>query len=75
MKESNDQVRRKIKIQNNNNIEHIIKKNIQESISLQQSFAGFKRTSDNTRITTDNILNLYPTETQKTQYFTAKNLI
>ena len=75
MKESNDQVRRKINNHNNKNIELIIKKK-QESISLQHipknfkvlhSFAGYKRTSDNTRMTADNILNLYLTETQKTQ--------
>ncbi len=83
MKESNDQVRTKINNHNNYNIELIIKKK-QESISLQHipkifkvlySFAGYKRTSDNTRITADNILNLYLTETQKTQFRTAKNLI
>jgi len=70
MKESNDQVRRKINNHNNNNIELIIKKK-QESISLQHipnnlkvlySFAGYKRTLDNSRMTADNILNLYLTE-------------
>ena len=83
MKESNDQVRRKINNHNNNNIELIFNKK-QESISLQHipknfkvlySFAGYKRTLDNSRMTADNILNLYLTETQKTQFITAKNLI
>ena len=83
MKESNDQVRRKINNHNNKNIERIFKKK-QESISLQHipknfkvlySFTGYKRTSDNTRMTADNILNIYLTETQKTKFRTAKNLI
>jgi hypothetical protein len=83
MKESNDQVRRKINNHNNINIELIIKIK-QENISLQHmpknlkvlySFAGYKRTSDNTRMTADNILNLYLTETKKTQFRIAKNLI
>ncbi len=81
MKESKDQVR--INNHNNNNIELNFKKK-QESISLQHIpknfkvlylFAGYKRTSDNTRITADNILNLYLTETQKTQFRITKNLI
>jgi hypothetical protein len=83
MMESDDQVRKKINNHNNNNIELIIKKK-QESISLQHipknfkvlySFAGYKRTIDNTRMTADKILNLYLTETQKTRFITAKNLI
>jgi hypothetical protein len=83
MKESNDQVKKKINNFNNNNIELIFKKK-QESISLQKilknfkvlySFAGYKRTLDNSRMTADNILNLYLTETQKTQFRSAKNLI
>jgi hypothetical protein len=83
MKESNDQVIRKINNHNNNNIELIIKKKL-ESISLLHipknfkvlySFAGYKRISDNIRMTVDNILNLYLTETQKTHFRTAKNLI
>ncbi len=74
MKESNDQVRRKINNHNNNNIKLLIKKNqdslqhIPKNFKVLYSFAGYKRTSDNTRMTANNILNLYLTETQKTQF-------
>jgi hypothetical protein len=57
MKESNDQVRRKINNHNNNNIE-LSFNNKQQSISLQHipknfkvlySFAGYNRTLDNSQ--------------------------
>ena len=48
---------------------------IPNNLKVLYSFAGYKRTVDNTRMTADRILDLYLSEALKTQLRTAKQLI